>query len=227
MSFTDDNESGFSETDIHFARQTFFRDCPNGRCSKQRFLTFIRQSQKPIELNIHIVKIFQNYRQSRKFFSMMFDIYDRNHDGELDFDEYLYALSAISGANRLRTIETLFKFFDIHNQGYITREEFNSRKKLAAQFLGHYQTGVQDTLLYDQAFNAMDLNKDGQISKEEFIQWHLKDHDLLEETKPMRKRIRLLRNLSTLVDIRGQTKTSSLEHRNSIEATTNMNNHHE
>jgi len=211
MAFVIDNESGFSENDIHFARQTFFRDCPNGRCSKQKFLTFIRKSclQKTMGFKIPFVKLFQNYRQSKRFFSMMFDIYDRNHDGELDFDEYLYALSAITGANRLRTIETLFSFFDVHKQGYIIQEDFNSRKKLAARFLGQYKTGIKDNLLYEEAFNTMDLDKDGRISKEEFIQWHLKDHFKLEEIKPVRRRSRLLQNLSSLVEIRDQTKTLS------------------
>lgn len=206
----DDFESGFTEEDLSFARETFFRDCPNGRCSKQKFLAFIRQSQKPMQFNIHLIKILQNYRQTKKFFSMMFDIYDRNHDGELDFDEYLYALSAISGANRVRTIETLFCFFDVHNRGYITREDFHFRKKLAAQFLGHYKTGVNDTSVYDQAFNEMDLNGDGQISKEEFLQWHLKEHALPPARKSSRRRTRLFR---TLVEHRGQIKTSSLQQR--------------
>lgn len=210
----DDSVSGFSVDDINFARKTFYRDCPNGRCSKRTFLTFIRKLyfQKSMKINIHTIKLFQNYRQSKKFFSMMFDVYDQNHDGELDFDEYLYALSAISGANHLRTIETLFNFFDVHNQGFITREEFNSRKKLAAQFLGQYKPGIHDdSSLYDKAFKEMDLNKNGLISKEEFIQWHLKGNLATENTKPTSKRTRLLRNLSNLVDIRGEIKTSSLQ----------------
>ena len=228
----DDYESGFSEKDILFARETFFRDCPNGRCSKQKFLAFIRQSQKPVELNIHLIQILQNYRQTKKFFSMMFDIYDRNGDGELDFDEYLYALSAISGANRLRTIETLFCFFDVHNRGYITREDFNIRKKLAARFLGHYKTGVKHTSVYDQAFKEMDLDQDGQISREEFIQWHFREPTVMEDNKPVKKRTRLLRNLTTLVEHRGQIKTSSLQQKQkfspdfSVEFRRNTNHHH-
>ncbi|CAF1305365.1 unnamed protein product [Rotaria sordida] len=228
MASYDDNETGFSESDIHFARNTFFRDCPNGYCSKRKFLTFIRKSatntsiQKPTLSAILFQTLIsrENYRQSRKFFSMMFNIYDRNHDGQLDFNEYIYALSALTGANRLRTIETLYNFFDINNQGYITRYEFNSRKKLAAQFLGQYKTGIKDILLYEQAFNTMDVNKDGRISKEEFIQWHLQDHLTPDETKPVKRRTRILKNLSTLVDIRGQIKTSSLQHRDN----TNNNN---
>ncbi|CAF2677605.1 unnamed protein product [Rotaria sp. Silwood2] len=219
MASYSDNETGFSESDIHFARKTFFRDCPNGYCSKRKFLTFIRKSavqtsvQKPTlpTLFFQTLATRQNHRQSRKFFSMMFDIYDQNHDGQLDFNEYLYALSALTGANRLRTIETLYNFFDINNQGYITRHEFNSRKKLAAQFLGQYKTGIKDNLSYEQAFNTMDTNKDGRISKEEFIQWHLRDHLTPDDAKPVKKRTRILKNLTTLVDIRGQIKTSSLQ----------------
>ncbi|CAF3647173.1 unnamed protein product [Rotaria socialis] len=219
MASRDDNDTGFSESDIHFARETFFRDCPNGYCSKQQFLASIRKSvvhtsiQKSTlsKILLQTLVIRQNYRQIRKFFSMMFDIYDRNHDGQLDFNEYIYALSALTGANRLRTIETLYNFFDTNNQGYITRQEFNSRKKLAAQFLGQYKTGINDHISYEQAFNTMDTNKDGQISKEEFIQWHLYDHLTSNGVKMMKKRTRLLKNLSTLVDIRGQIKTSSLQ----------------
>lgn len=217
MASSHDHDTGFSQSDIQFAQETFLRDCPNGFCSKRKFLAFLRNSslylspQKSSRSNLLIQTFIrrQNYRQSRKFFSMMFDIYDRNHDGQLDFTEYIYALSALSGASRLNTIETLYNFFDINNQGYITRQEFNARKKLAAQFLGQCKTGINES--YEQAFNTMDTNKDGRISKEEFIQWHLQDHITSDEIKPLKKRTRLLRNLTNLVDLRGQIKTSSLQ----------------
>ncbi|CAF3951528.1 unnamed protein product [Adineta steineri] len=227
MSSIIDNETGFSESDIHFARKTFIRDCPNGRCSKRKFLTFIRKStlQKIHQSNVPFFKTLQYYRRRKKFFSMMFDIYDRNHDGELDFDEYLYALSALSGANRLRTIETLFCFFDTNNQGYITREEFNSRKIIAAECLGQAKTGIKDKLLYEQAFNTMDVDKDGRISKDEFIQWHLNDHLKLDETKSIKKRTRLLRTISNLVDGRGPIEKNPVDI--SLDMTMNINTNQE
>jgi len=236
-SFDDTDAAGFSESDLNFARKTFYRDCPNGYCSKRKFLTFLQKSslqtlQKSSRSNplFQTLLTRQHYRQSKKFFAMMFDIYDQNHDGQLDFNEYIYALSALTGANRLRTIETLYKFFDTNQQGFITRQEFNTRKKLAAQFLGQYKTGINDNLSYEQAFNTMDTNKDGRISKDEFIQWHLQDHLTADESKPTKRRTKILRNLSNLVDIRGQIKTSSLQQQNDknsvdawLETTMNVN----
>ena len=76
----------------------------------------------------------------------------------------------------------------------------------------------------------MDTNKDGRISKDEFIQWHLQDHLTADESKPTKRRTKILRNLSNLVDIRGQIKTSSLQQQNDknsvdawLETTMNVN----
>ena len=217
MASFNDLGTGLTEAEIAAAREAFFHDCPNGSCSKRKFLTCIRKNNFQSEISkkspsypFKMLFARQNYRQSRKFFSAMFDIYDKNRDGELDFNEYLYAFSAISGANRFRTVETLYNFFDIHQCGYITRDEFNARKKLAAQLLGQHRKGINDHVAYDQAFDAIDLNKDGRISKDEFVQWYLADHSGTEEIKPAKKRGRILKNISTFVD-RGQIKTSQLQ----------------
>lgn len=213
MAFNSYTELGFSEEDVEFARKTFYRDCPGGRCSKRKFLTFIRKSyiQKCNHSSYNIIRSLQNYRHVKKYFSMMFDVYDRNHDGTLDFYEYMYALSSITGNNPSRTIETLFEFFDVHNQGYITRKEFNSRKKVAAKFLGEYKPGIKESFLYDQAFNAIDKDKDDRISKEEFIEWYLKDNLTLRDEKPVKSQRNLSKISSTLTNIKGYIKTSSLQ----------------
>ncbi|CAF3087989.1 unnamed protein product, partial [Rotaria sp. Silwood2] len=104
-----------------------------------------------------------------------------NHDGQLDFNEYIDELSTIIDASCLRTIATVFHFFDIHNHGYITRKEFNSREKFVAQFLDQYKI---NKFLYEHAFNTMNINKDGRISKVIFISWHLQDHSITEEIEP-------------------------------------------
>ncbi|CAF0772712.1 unnamed protein product [Didymodactylos carnosus] len=151
-------ETGFTEQEIIYAYTTFMRDCPNGRCSKSQFKSFMRKSQSN-----HV------YKRTKNFFHMMFSIYDLNKDGEIDFKEYLYALSAVTCVNRLRMIATLFEFFDTHKRGFITKCEFEKKKKMANDFL-HLQSNEEEITL---AFQSMDMDNDGLLTKEEFTRWHL------------------------------------------------------
>ncbi|CAF4335535.1 unnamed protein product [Didymodactylos carnosus] len=162
-------ETGFTEQEVVYAYATFMRDCPTGRCSRSQFEYFFRKSQTK-----HID------RRTKKFFNMMFSIYDINKDGEIDFKEYLYALSAATCANRLRLVETLFEFFDTDKNGFITRNEFEKKKKLASDFL-HLESNEKAVIL---AFRTMDTDNDGLLTKEEFIQWHLQQGSFQTKTIP-------------------------------------------
>ena len=47
-----DDEAIFSENNINFARQVVFRNCLDGSCSNESFLTFIRKASVQTSLQI-------------------------------------------------------------------------------------------------------------------------------------------------------------------------------
>ncbi|XP_043859037.1 lysophosphatidylcholine acyltransferase 2-like [Dromiciops gliroides] len=57
----------------------------------------------------------------------LFGLFDRNHDGTIDFREYVIGLSVLCNpANTEDLIHMAFKLFDIDEDGYITEREFAS-----------------------------------------------------------------------------------------------------
>lgn len=55
----------------------------------------------------------------------LFALFDRNHDGTIDFREYVIGLAVLCHpANTEEIIQVAFKLFDIDEDGYITKEEF-------------------------------------------------------------------------------------------------------
>ncbi|XP_012508109.1 PREDICTED: lysophosphatidylcholine acyltransferase 2, partial [Propithecus coquereli] len=57
----------------------------------------------------------------------LFALFDRNHDGSIDFREYVIGLAVLCyPANTEEIIQVAFKLFDVDEDGYITEEEFST-----------------------------------------------------------------------------------------------------
>ncbi|XP_053457967.1 lysophosphatidylcholine acyltransferase 2 [Nycticebus coucang] len=57
----------------------------------------------------------------------LFALFDRNHDGSIDFREYVIGLAVLCHpANTEEIIQVAFKLFDVDEDGYITEEEFST-----------------------------------------------------------------------------------------------------
>lgn len=57
----------------------------------------------------------------------LFALFDRNHDGSIDFREYVIGLAVLCNpANTEEIIQVAFKLFDVDEDGYISEEEFST-----------------------------------------------------------------------------------------------------
>lgn len=96
----------------------------------------------------------------------VFNLYDRNGSGTIDFREYVIGLSLVSSPeNTEDTIKFAFQLFDEGNKGYITKEELGTIL---------YKAFNMDGLDADALFEEVDLNQDGRICFDEFSQHAMK-----------------------------------------------------
>merc|ERR1719220_2625987 len=99
-------------------------------------------------------------------------IYDTNLDGEIDFREFMLALSVMSRGSAEDNLRQIFRLFDVNSDGRVEREEL-SRVVGELRKVGAVE-GEGD--LVANAFVEMDANMDGSITQEEFVAACLKEN---------------------------------------------------
>ncbi|ANZ73505.1 N-myristoylated calcium-binding protein [Komagataella phaffii CBS 7435] len=164
--------SKLSSDDIHELRQTtkfdrrelqqwykgFLRDCPSGTMTKDDF--------------IKIYKQFFPFGDPTEFSAYTFKVLDTDNSGEIDFKEFITALSVTSRGSMEEKLLWSFKLYDLNNDGFIDHDEMLAIVTSIYQMIGSMVELSEDEktpeLRVEKIFNLMDKNEDGKISLQEF-----------------------------------------------------------
>lgn len=136
----------------------FLKDCPSGRLSKEDF-------QK-------IYKRFFPFGDPSTFSDYVFKVFDKDKNGEIDFSEFICALSVTSRGTYEEKLKWAFSLYDIDDDGYISFAEMLAIVSAIYKMVGSMVKLPEDEATPDKRvkklFTIMDKNQDGQISYEEF-----------------------------------------------------------
>ncbi|OBZ85285.1 Calcium-binding protein NCS-1 [Choanephora cucurbitarum] len=138
----------------------FLKDCPSGQLDKTEF-------QK-------IYKQFFPFGDPSRFADYVFNVFDEDKNGMINFKEFIVALSVTSRG----------RLYDIDSDGYITREEMLQIVDAIYKMVGSMVKLPPDEDTPEKRvhkiFELMDTDKDGRLSMDEFREGSKKDPTILQ-----------------------------------------------
>ncbi|XP_008571239.1 PREDICTED: guanylyl cyclase-activating protein 3 [Galeopterus variegatus] len=108
----------------------------------------------------------------------VYNTFDMNKDGFIDILEFIAAVNLVVRGKMEQKLKWYFKLYDADGNGSI------DKKELLNIFMSVQAIKGQQTLSPEEfanlVFHKIDINKDGELTLEEFINGMEKDQDLLE-----------------------------------------------
>merc|ERR1711953_840600 len=160
----------FSQAELQHWYKGFLKDCPTGKLSADEFGTIYRQ--------------FFPQGDPSLFARFVFDVFDENKDGTIEFDEFIMALSVTSRGTLDDKLRWAFRLYDLDGDGLITRNEMLEIVKAIYWMVG---TTVELPLEENtpekrvaRIFNLMDKDDDGYLTMGEFMEGSKKDPSIIQ-----------------------------------------------
>ena len=149
--------SGLSEKEVKETFSDFVLQHPDGKMKRKDFRELMSSALPK--------------KDASKIEKHAFRIYDLNNDGHIDFVEFMVVFFILSSGDHEEVLSKIFRLFDINSDGNISKKEM---KKLVKAMYGLLKLENPNLSTSDNVaratFNEMDKNRDGKITREEFIQ---------------------------------------------------------
>merc|ERR1711975_55976 len=106
------------------------------------------------------------------FATHVFNAYDKDGNGEVDFREFTQALSVTRRGSKEEKLAWIFSLYDLDNSGTVTKEEMVDVFIGIYEMIGHLSGEEEEVTpkeMVERIFVDMDSNNDGVLSLEEFL----------------------------------------------------------
>jgi len=163
-------QTKFTEQELKQWHKGFMKDCPSGKLTKEEFGSIYRQ--------------FFPQGDPSEFAKYVFDVFDENRDGTIEFDEFIMALSVTSRGNLEEKLKWAFHLYDLDRDGYIERDEMLKIVKAIYSMVGNAVQLPDDENTPEKRvariFDKMDANNDGRLTMEEFMVGSKEDPSIIQ-----------------------------------------------
>jgi Ca2+-binding EF-hand superfamily protein len=134
-----------------------------------------------------------DHAKAMRIVDKLFDVFDEDGNGAVDFSELASGLSVLCGGSRDEKAEAAFALYDYNGDGFISLEEMTRYLTSVFKVMYETQPGTQERMgvsaeqlagvTAEQAFVDADLNHDGRLSFEEFQSWYSSANESGDQTR--------------------------------------------
>ena len=157
----------YTEDEIKNWYKNFKKDCPSGILTKEKF--------------VDVYKLFFPRGNAENFCNHVFRTFDTDKNGEINFVEFLLAINVTLSGTLQEKLKYAFKLYDVDGNGLIDQGEMNRIVLAIYELIGENDDMTPKDTPEDRTrliFSQMDLNGDGYLTQDEFVQGCEKDNEL-------------------------------------------------
>ncbi|KAJ7791321.1 hypothetical protein B0H14DRAFT_2935829 [Mycena olivaceomarginata] len=149
----------------------FRKDCPSGQLDKTEFSRIYKQ--------------FFPFGDPGEFADYVFNVFDANQNGTIDFKEFICALSVTSRGHLDEKLKWAFQLYDIDKDGTITYDEMlqivQSIYKMTGEMVKLPSDEDTPEKRVDKIFRNMDRDKDAKLTyDDEFVEGSKQDPTIVK-----------------------------------------------
>jgi len=162
----------FDQKELKAMYKQFKKETPSGSINKQEFKEVMKQ-----------MGVVDSFLQD-----LIFNVFDENKDGTINFQEFVTALSVMTRGDPNEKLEFAFAMYDLDGNGFIDKDEMAQIMEAFYKLVGPLVTFSgkkyeSPTALVQEFFDLMDANGDGKISLQEYKDGALKNPDIIQGLK--------------------------------------------